>query len=95
MTMKKKTRILTNMEIYGMVKKPTIPETIRLNKLRSFGHVQRMEENRIAKKVLYMNWETTRFRGRPRSRWQDEVRENGRKKGGSYGYITERNGSSF
>jgi hypothetical protein len=26
------------------------------------------------KKVLYMNLETTRVRGRPRNRWQDEVR---------------------
>jgi hypothetical protein len=33
-----------------------------------------MEENRIPKKVLYMNLETTRLRGRSRNRWQDEVR---------------------
>ena len=26
--------------------------------------------------LLYMNLGTTRLRGRPRSRWQDEVREN-------------------
>jgi hypothetical protein len=37
-----------------------------------------MEENRIPKNVLYMNLETTRLRGRPRNRWQDEVREDGR-----------------
>jgi hypothetical protein len=48
-------RILTNKEMYASVKKPTIIETIRLNRLRWFGHVQRMEENRIPKKVLYMN----------------------------------------
>jgi hypothetical protein len=41
--------ILTNKEIYAMVKKPTITEIIRLNRLCSFGHVQRMEENRIPK----------------------------------------------
>jgi hypothetical protein len=29
-------------------------------------------------KVSYMNLETTRPRGRPQNRWQDEVRENGR-----------------
>jgi hypothetical protein len=29
-----------------------------------------------------MNLETTTFRGRPRSRWQDEVREDGRTVGG-------------
>jgi hypothetical protein len=41
-----------------------------------------MEENRIRKKVLYMNLGTTRLRGRLRNRWQDEVREDGRIVGG-------------
>jgi hypothetical protein len=36
-----------------------------------------MEENRIRKRVLYMNMGTTRLRARPRKRWQDEVREDG------------------
>jgi hypothetical protein len=48
-------RILTNKEIYSSVKKPTIIEIIRLNRLRWFGHVQRMEENIIPKRVSYMN----------------------------------------
>jgi hypothetical protein len=30
------------------------------------------------KKVLYVNMEATRLRDRPRNRWQDEVREDGR-----------------
>jgi hypothetical protein len=52
MTMKKENlRILTNKEIYAMVKIPTITETVRLlNRLRWFGHVQRTEENRIPQK---------------------------------------------
>jgi hypothetical protein len=41
-----------------------------------------MEENRIPKRVLYMNLGTTRLRGKPRNRWQDEVREDGRIVGG-------------
>jgi hypothetical protein len=41
-----------------------------------------MEENRIPKRVLYMNLETTRLRGRPRNRRQDEMREGGRIVGG-------------
>ena len=48
-------RILTNNEIYAVVKKPTITETVRLNRLHWFGHVQRMEEIRIPKKVLCIN----------------------------------------
>jgi len=43
-----------------------------------FGYVQRGEENRIPKRVLYLNLEATRLRGRPRNRWQDEVGEDGR-----------------
>jgi len=34
--------------------------------------------NRIPKRVLYMNLGTNSLRGRPRNRWQDEVREDGR-----------------
>jgi hypothetical protein len=54
-------RILTNKEIYASVKKPTIIETVRLNGLRWFGHVQRVEGNRIPKRVLCMNFRTSRF----------------------------------
>jgi len=71
-------RILTNKEIYAMVMKPAITETIRLNRLCQFGHAQRMEENRIPKNVLYMNLEATRLRGRSRNGWKDEVREDER-----------------
>jgi hypothetical protein len=41
-----------------------------------------MEDNRIPKKIIYMNLETTRLRGRPRNRWQEEVRDDGRIVGG-------------
>ena len=40
------------------------------------------EENRISKKVLDINLETMRLRGRTRNRWQDEVREDERLVGG-------------
>jgi len=39
-----------------------------------------MEENRIPKRVLYMNL-GTRLRGRPRNRWQDVAREDQRRVG--------------
>ena len=41
-----------------------------------------MEENRIPKRVLYMNLGTAILKGRPRNRWQGEVREDGRTVGG-------------
>jgi hypothetical protein len=54
-----------------LLKKPTKTETIRLNtsRLHWFEHVQRMEENRIPKRILYMNLELTRQRDGPRGRW--------------------------
>jgi hypothetical protein len=67
-------RTLNNKEIYAFLTKLTITETVRPHRVGWFGNVQRMEENRIPKKVLYMNLETTR----PRNRWEDEVREDGR-----------------
>jgi hypothetical protein len=73
---------INHKEIYASVKKRTVIETVRLNRLCCFGHVQRMEENRIPKTVLYMNLGRTRLRGGQRDRWQDEVREDGRSVGG-------------
>jgi len=85
--------ILTNKEIYAVVKKHTVTETVRSNILRWFGHVHhRMEENVIHKRGLYMNLGTTRLRGRPRNRckmkcgrmeeqlvegWQEKVHNRG------------------
>ena len=59
-------RILTNNEFYANVKNPTIIETIRLNRFHWFELVQTMEENRIPKRVLYVNLGTTRLRGIPK-----------------------------
>jgi hypothetical protein len=61
-------KILANKEIYAVIKKPTVTETVRLNRLWWVGHVHRMEENRIPKKVSYITLEIARLRGRPRNR---------------------------
>ena len=65
-----------------LLKEPTITETIILNRLCWFGHVQKMGENIIPKRVLYMNLGTKILRGKPRNRWSDEAREDGRIVGG-------------
>jgi len=44
-----------------------------------YGEWKKIE---FPKKVLYMNMETMRLRGRPRNRWQDEVIEDRRLVGG-------------
>jgi len=43
-----------------------------------------MKGNRIPKRVLHMKFGTTRLRGRPRNRWQDKVRVDGRIVGGEW-----------
>jgi len=66
-----------------MLKKPTIIETTRLNRLCWFGHVQREQKKiEFPYGLIYMNLGATRLRGRPRNRWQNEVREDGRIVGG-------------
>jgi hypothetical protein len=59
---------ITNKEIYAMFKKSTVRKTIRLNRLRWFGHIRSMEKNRIPRKILYMNLAMMRLRGRARNR---------------------------
>jgi hypothetical protein len=46
-------RRLNNKGICASVKNPTVIETIRLNRLRWFEHVQRSEENRNSKGIVY------------------------------------------
>jgi hypothetical protein len=44
-------------------------ENIIIRRLEWAGHIIRMEEERIPKKVLNSNFHTTRPVGRPRTRW--------------------------
>ena len=46
-------------------------EDIKIRRLGWAGHIMRMEEERIPKKVLNGNLYTTRPVGRPRTRWAD------------------------
>jgi hypothetical protein len=48
-------------------------EDIKIRRLEWAGHIIRMEEERIPKKVLNGNFHTTRPVGRPRTRWADVV----------------------
>ena len=48
-------------------------EDIKIRRLGWAGHIIRMEEGRIPKKVLRGNFYATRPVGRPRNRWADVV----------------------
>jgi hypothetical protein len=62
-----------NNELYILYNVPNIVEDIKIRRLEWAGHVIRMEEERIPKKVLIGNFHTTRPVGRPRTRWADVV----------------------
>jgi hypothetical protein len=62
-----------------------LKNTIRDNKVTQIMLVWTCAESgrkQNPRKVLYINLETTRLRGRPGNRWQDEVRGDGRIVGG-------------
>ena len=42
-------------------------------KISWLGHLERMEEERMPKKIFTQELEGTRRRGRPRKRWKEEV----------------------
>jgi hypothetical protein len=60
-------------ELYSLYKEPNIVEDIKIRRLEWTGHITRMEEERIPKKVLNGNFHTTTPVGRPRTRWVDVV----------------------
>lgn len=48
-------------------------ELVARNKLKWFGHINRMEEGRPVKKVWQARPQKARLRGRPRKTWDDDV----------------------
>ena len=46
---------------------------IKAQRLSWFGHIQRMPEARATKKIFKWNPLTTRPRGRPKYRWEDNI----------------------
>jgi hypothetical protein len=59
--------------MYSLYNEPNIVKDIKIRRLGWAGHIIRMEEERIPKKVLNGNIHTTRPVGRPRTRWADVV----------------------
>ena len=63
---------ISNMEVLRRSGVLSINELLRRNRLRWLGHVQRMEDDRLPKQVLYSELsEGTRAVGRPKLRYKD------------------------
>ena len=59
-----------------MYRSPNIVRVIKSRRLRRAGHVARMEEGRSAFKILTGTPTGKRPFGRPRGRWEDNIRMN-------------------
>jgi len=63
----------TNRELEEMSKGENIVKWIKGQRVSWLGHLERMEEDRMPKKIFTRELEGTRRRGRPRKRWKEEV----------------------
>jgi hypothetical protein len=56
-----------------MSKGENIVKWIKGQRISWLGHLERMEENRMPKKIFTQELEGMRRRGRPKKRWKEEV----------------------
>ena len=66
----------TNRELEEMNKGENIVKWIKGQRISWLDHLERMEEDRLPKKIVTQELEGTRRRGRPRKRWKEEVERN-------------------
>jgi hypothetical protein len=69
-------RKLHNKELHDLYSSPSIIRMIKSRRMRSAGHVARMEEKRNAYRLLVGKPEGKRSLGRPRRRWVDNIKIN-------------------
>jgi len=63
----------TNRELEELSKGENIVKWIKEQRISWLGHLERMEEDRMPKKIFTQEVEGTRRRGRPRKGWREEV----------------------
>ena len=63
----------TNLELEELSKGENTVKWIKEQRISWLGHLERMEEYRIPKKIFTQELEGTRRRGRPRKGWREEV----------------------
>ena len=67
-------RRLHNEELNSLYRSPNIVRVIKSRRLRWAGHVARIEEYRSTFKILTGKLSGKRPLGRPRRRWEDNIR---------------------
>jgi hypothetical protein len=68
-------RIRTNIELQELYGERNMVAFIKKGRLRWLGHLERMDDNRVPKRVLYGRPGGRRKKGRPRLRLLDDVEE--------------------
>jgi len=63
----------TNRELEETSKGENIVKLIEGQTISWLGHLERIEEDRMPKKIFTQELEGTRRRGRPKKRWKEEV----------------------
>ena len=63
----------TNRELEELSKGENIVKWIKGQRISWLSHVERMEDDRVPKKIFTQELEGTRRRGRPRKGWREEV----------------------
>jgi hypothetical protein len=63
------------MEIDKLIEGADIVRFIKTQRIKWLGHIQRMDQIRLAKRLLDWKPMGTRPVGRPRHRWQEDVME--------------------
>ena len=67
-------RKLHNEDLSDLYSLPNIVQVVKLRRVRWAGHVAHMGEGRVVHMVLVGKSEGTRSLGRPRRRWEDNIK---------------------
>ena len=66
-------RFVRNVDIKERSRQPPVSLKLRRTRLKCFGHVQRMGEERQVKLIMNAEMEGRRPMGRPQTRWRDVI----------------------
>jgi hypothetical protein len=66
---------MTNAELEKLIKGADIVRFIKAQRLKWLGHIVRMEQVRMVKKLAEWNPTGRRLKGRPKRRWMEDVLE--------------------
>jgi hypothetical protein len=66
-------RIKYNDVLHNVFKEKKTVQPIRINRLKWLGHIRRMDESLLCRKLTFSQLECSRRNGRPKLRWLDDV----------------------